>query len=119
MAAYLDHGLVDSDVGVWLEVDAVVLRQRSVRRRRRRIGIPGGWRRGGGEARAAAREGGVAVEVRRQHGEEARDRGETREIQMEISESNAFFSARSDLPSLCAFFGGGVWLDYYNLDYYE
>lgn len=70
----------------------------------------------------------MAVEVRRQHGvrEEARDRGETREIQMEISESNAFFSARSDLPSLCAFFflggGGGVWfavLDYYNPDYHE
>jgi hypothetical protein len=56
--AYLDHGLVDADVGVGLEVDAVVLLQRN---------IGGGWG-GRGEARAAAREGGVAVEVRRQHG---------------------------------------------------
>lgn len=57
----------------------------------------------------------MAVEVRRQHGvrEEARDRGETREIQMEISESNAFFSARSDLPSLCAFFFWGVGLQFW------
>jgi hypothetical protein len=65
-AAYLDHSLVDAEMGVGLEVDAVVLLQRSRRlypRCRRRL--PGG----GGEARATAPEGGVAVEVRWQHGE--------------------------------------------------
>jgi hypothetical protein len=69
--AYLDHGLVDADVGVGLEVDAVVLLQRRRRsgrpRPRRRRSIGGGWG-GGGEARAAVRKGGVPVEVRRQHG---------------------------------------------------
>jgi hypothetical protein len=61
---YLDHRLVDADVGVGLEVDAVVLLQRS-RRPRGRGTIGGGWE-GRGEA---AREGAVAVEMRQQHGE--------------------------------------------------
>lgn len=73
-AAYLDHSLVDAEVGVGLEVDAVVLLQRSRRPYPRCRGLPGG----GGESRAAAPEGGVAVEVRRQHGEMVR-RAERRE----------------------------------------
>ena len=65
---------MDADVGVRLEVDAVVLLQRIRRgcspspRGRGLPGGSGGWG-SSGEARAAPREGGVAVEVRRQHGE--------------------------------------------------
>ena len=79
---------MDADVGVRLEVDAVVLLQR-IRRGRspspRGRGLPGGGGWGGsGEARAAPREGGVAVEVRRQHGGLVVARG----IRVEISERN-------------------------------
>lgn len=74
---YLDHSLVDADVGVGLEVDPVMLLQRKRRRPRPRCwGLTGGdGRGGGGEARPAACEWGVAVEVRRQHGELVSERG--------------------------------------------
>lgn len=79
---YLDHSLVDAYVGIGLEVDAVVLLQRDRRGRRGRPrcrGLPGGGGWGSsGKARAAAREGGVAVEVRRQHGELVSGRKEIR-----------------------------------------
>ena len=84
---------MDADVGVRLEVDAVVLLQR-IRRGRspspRGRGLPGGGGGWGssGEARAAPREGGVAVEVRRQHGGLVVARG----IRVEISERNVLYS---------------------------
>jgi len=74
-AAYLDHSLVDAEMGVGLEVDAVVLLQLSRRPCPRCRGLPGG----GGESRAEAPESGVAIDVRRQHGETVR-RAERREI---------------------------------------
>jgi hypothetical protein len=62
-------------VGVGLEVDPVMLPQRKRRRRRPRPN-PRCWGlTGGGEARPAACEWGVAVEVRRQHGEFVSERG--------------------------------------------
>jgi len=82
-ATYLDHSLVDAEVGVRLEVDAVVLLQRSRRPYPRCREIPGGG--GGGEARAAATEGGVPVEVRRQHSEMVRPERRGR-LELEISD---------------------------------
>jgi len=76
---------VDAEVGVRLEVDAVVLHQRSRRPYPRCRGIPGGGGGGGGEARAAAPEGGVPVEVRRQHGEMVRPERRGR-LELEISD---------------------------------
>jgi hypothetical protein len=58
VVGYLDHRLVDADVRVGLEVDAVVLLQRSHRPHPHGRGtIGGGW---GGRGEAA-REGAVAL----------------------------------------------------------
>jgi hypothetical protein len=104
-AAYLDHSLVDAEMGVGLEVDAVVLLQRSRRlypRCRRRL--PGG----GGEARATAPEGGVAVEVRWQHGEMMRREERTERLGGDFLGGIGRCS-RLSAPSLCLCLPDLVW----------
>lgn len=107
--AVLDHSLVDAEMGVGLEVDAVVLFQRSRRlypRCRRRL--PGGG--DGGEARATAPEGGVAVEVRWQHGEMMRREERTERLGGDFwAESEGALGCR--LPPCASAFPSWVVLD--------